>query len=220
MLTEPKQNELPAYQDAVEAWVQLPSWTLPTAVNLLLGWLPESMGAECPNRLVKDRIKEMAFSCANISLSTVGILTDDLNKIRVRPIEFLSWAKEMQLPEPPEVLATAMESHLDRNELEISSSLRTLNQAIKSHGYALPEFIEGALRRFAERQIHTHRSRSIAALLWAEDSGITKTEMIRHPLVLQYGCEGKFYAESTIKGWFKGLNPNKSPGRPPNKRMS
>jgi hypothetical protein len=79
-----------------------------------------------------------------------------------------------------------------------------------------PAYIGQAIREFNPNQMRKHRSRGIAAYLWAENPALTKSEMANHPAIIEFGCEGQAPVESTMLKWFQGITPNKG-GRPQNK---
>jgi hypothetical protein len=66
-------------------------------------------------------------------------------------------------------------------------------------------------------QIHRIKCSDVAQNLWDEDPNITIADMIFNDEIIE-ACNGKVYAEKTIRNWIKDLCPNRSPGRRPKKK--
>jgi len=67
--------------------------------------------------------------------------------------------------------------------------------------------------KMRNNQRHKERCRAIAALLWSKEPEITIADMILRDEITVFGCEGKNYAEDTLRDWIKDLAPDRSPGR-------
>ena len=65
-------------------------------------------------------------------------------------------------------------------------------------------------------QRHKKECREVAKKIWKKDSTITIADMLMKDEIT-YACEGRIYAEKTIRDWIKDLCPNRSPGRRPKK---
>ena len=66
-------------------------------------------------------------------------------------------------------------------------------------------------------QRHRLQCRKVAKKLWEDDPSITIADMIINDEIAE-ACEGKTYAENTIRNWIKDLCPNRKPGRRPKKQ--
>ena len=71
-------------------------------------------------------------------------------------------------------------------------------------------------RKHRPCQRHKIECREVAKNLWKKDSTLTIADMPMKDEITE-ACEGKIYAEKTIRNWIKELCPNRSPGRRPNK---
>lgn len=69
-------------------------------------------------------------------------------------------------------------------------------------------------KKLRSNQIHKTLCREIAKKLWDEDPSITIADMIWGNEIAE-ACDGKDYAERTLRNWIKDLCPNRSPGRRP-----
>lgn len=70
--------------------------------------------------------------------------------------------------------------------------------------------IEKILRK---SQRHRERCRAIAQMLWDAEPDIRIAQMSFRDEIIKYGCEGKIYAEDTMRSWLKDLCPTSHPGR-------
>lgn len=116
----------------------------------------------------------------------------------LKPKEFLGWAKEQNIEIPALLWDVVMTSRTSKG---VSVELDT----------KLPE--DSSNMRLNQR--HKERCRAIAEMLWEKHPEITIADMSLKNEIVKYGCEGKVYAEDTMRNWLKDLCPDRSPGRRP-----
>jgi hypothetical protein len=73
-------------------------------------------------------------------------------------------------------------------------------------------------KKLRPSQQHKQNCREVAKALWDENPEITIADMVLRDEITQ-ACDGKLYAEKTIRDWIKDLCPNRSPGRRPKKKL-
>lgn len=181
-----------ALQDIYAIWAKADHWLLEDAVSLALGLKP-SRFASAPlskaEALKRDLLLELALNCARDSLDLVmhqGIR----DGLKVRPLQFLQWAKDKGIHPPPELMSTVIKER-ERG-------------ALAQEPKELPP-----------RQKHRERTRAVAAMIWAREPKLTKQAVAERPEILEFGCEGHPYTPKAIEGWIKEENPNRRPGRRP-----
>jgi hypothetical protein len=69
--------------------------------------------------------------------------------------------------------------------------------------------------KYRPNQKHRERCRAIAESIWKYNPDTTIADMAINDDITGIACEGKIYAEKTIREWIKDLCPNRSPGRRP-----
>jgi hypothetical protein len=73
-------------------------------------------------------------------------------------------------------------------------------------------------KKLRRSQRHKEQCRVVAERLWREDPNTTIQDMIFSDEITRDGCEGKVYAEKTLRKWINDLCPNRRPGRRPKAR--
>jgi hypothetical protein len=69
-------------------------------------------------------------------------------------------------------------------------------------------------KKLRKNQIHRANCRNAALKLWNEHPNITIADMILRDEIAR-ACDGKVYAEKTLRNWIKDLAPDRSAGRRP-----
>jgi hypothetical protein len=69
--------------------------------------------------------------------------------------------------------------------------------------------------KYRPTQIHRARCRAITESIWKYHPDTTIADLAIHDDITGIACEGKLYAEKTIRDWVKDLCPNRDPGRRP-----
>jgi hypothetical protein len=72
-------------------------------------------------------------------------------------------------------------------------------------------------KKLRPNQRHKERCIAIAKLLWEMHPKMTIADMIQRDEINKIACEGKIYAEDTIRDWINKCSPDRSPGRRPTK---
>jgi hypothetical protein len=70
-------------------------------------------------------------------------------------------------------------------------------------------------KKLTKNQRHREQCRTIAESIWKSNPDTTIAYMAINDEITGIACEGKLYAEKTIRDWVKDLCPNRDPGRRP-----
>lgn len=176
-----------AYIEACERWAWADHWPIEDAIRLLLGLLPKSLSPEIQVDQQRDYkiLFELATNCLGGSLEVHKIDLGD--GPRISPLSLMQWAdqKDVPVPEP------------------LRGAVNDVHQKGASSG-----------KRFRwPNQRHQERCKGVAALLWKQEPNVTIKAMAARRELHEFGCQGTFYAESTIYDWIKSEAGNHKPGR-------
>lgn len=179
------------YGKACRTWSISDHWPLQDAVNLVLGLMPRLLQQDKHDTTAAHRQKvlyEIALNCVGESLPIINPKAPE-DQYRVRPREFVKWAEKIlgEVPGELKELLDKAGTHFGKKD---------------------------APREWNPKQRHRERCRSIAAMIWAENPELTKAQMAKRPEILEYGCEGRQYAQETVEEWIKIEKPNRQGGRP------
>lgn len=186
----PKKENVYDYGQACRTWSLSDHWPLPDAVNLVLGLLPRLVqsGELSANLTRRQKILyEIALNCVGESLPVINPKASE-DQYRVRPREFVTWAQKFW---------------------EVPQELKDL---LDKAGTDLGK--KDAPREWNPKQRHRERCRGVAAMIWAQNPELTKAQVAKRSDILEYGCEGRQYAQETIEEWIKVEKPNRQGGRP------
>lgn len=190
-LTRTKLLQEISYEDACTLWSKADYWSLDDAVDLWFGHKPRFFGPvtyDAQTKIQRDAVYQLGLNSLGEHLPWI-FNAGHPEPYRVRPHEFLDWARSRFTVRAPELLDISHEA----------------TQAYK----------RGTARKPMPDQRHRERCRALAALLWQENPTLTKVEMAQRRELQEFGCEGTVYAGKTVEGWIKDLNPNPKPGRRP-----
>jgi len=114
-----------------------------------------------------------------------------VEKVHVRPIEFVSWTlkKSWNIPEP------------------ILDSFQKRGKPTKS---------EESKLKLKKAELDKHKCCALAGYIWSKEPLIKISAMARHEAIIKYGCDNKVYRDKdTIRNWISHLCPNgRRRGRP------
>jgi len=96
---------------------------------------------------------------------------------------------------------------------ELLFRLSDIEEFESDHPEIIPEQPdEKPKKKQRPNQIHREKCREVAQRLWEESPTITIADMAYKDEIIE-ACNGKVYAEKTIRNWTNDLCPDRSPGR-------
>ena len=180
VISETEPNQAPSFQAICKLWVKSDFWPIDDAIRLILGKPPSVFLNKTAKSGADDKSLDIVLNIAlNCVGGTLNVVQDAKlpGKLRVKPLEIISWAKEKGFAIPPELDSAVHSYNRVQSETDASSLI-----GIRS-------------------KYHRERVRAIATLLKDQDPKVELAKLISSPEVLEYGCEGVHYSESVLVSW-------------------